>query len=48
MQILAQPPPFTIRYSRDLLIEAASLSHLTLKRGRAFIDTLIEFTNEPS
>jgi hypothetical protein len=48
MQILAQPPPFTICHSRDLLIEPASLSHLTFERSCPFIDALIEFANQRS
>jgi hypothetical protein len=46
VQILAQPPPFTIGYLRDLLIEPASLSHLTFERGRPFVHTSIELTNK--
>jgi hypothetical protein len=48
VQILAQPPPFTIRDSRDLLIEPASLSHLAFERCGPFIHAPIKFANKRS
>jgi hypothetical protein len=48
VQILAKPAPFTIRYSRDLLVEPASLRYLTLKRGRPLMHPSIKLTNDGS
>src|SRR4029077_4348955 len=46
MQIVAQPPPLTIRHLRDLLIESSPLNRLALVRCSPFVDTSIEFPNE--
>jgi hypothetical protein len=48
VQIVAQPPTLAIRHSCDLLVEPPPLSHLAFERGRAFVDTSIEFSNESS
>jgi hypothetical protein len=48
VQILAQPVPFTICYSCNLLIEPPSLSHLAFEGRRPFVHASIKFTNERS
>ena len=46
VQIVAQPPPLTIRHLRDLLIESSPLNRLALVRCSPFFYTPIEFPNE--
>src|SRR4030095_156972 len=48
VQLVTQPPAFTIRHSRDFLIKPSALSHLAFERCRPFFDAVIQFLNECS